>query len=360
MRLLFLNYEMPLGTALHATPVFSALKKARPDWEVHVASAGMAYEVLAANPHIDRLWKTPDPLSESWKFIHWALLNRREIPRFDYLFQNAFNQRTRLGLLSRVFPVASRVGYSVHKQLLNGCLKYDDSLSLIRNNLRMLEFVGLDAPGERAPEVWFRREDADRAQAARVEFGEGPLVGIFTATSGGHPNQWYDERFVFLARSLNSKVGAKIVFFGGPKDAESAAALAGRCGDFATSMAGKTSVRHLAAFVSLCDLVVSVDTGGLHVAWAVGTPSVVIGHAANPVHIWLPLDEPRVSVIRKDSSVPCALCRKHFCATRECMDEIGVDEVVKTSLAQLSRFPSDPQSRLARLRRWITPTSNSQ
>ncbi len=353
MRLLFINYETPLGTAMHATPVFARLRAARPDWEVHVAAAGMAGDVLGSNPHIDRVWHTPHILKESGAFARWALRHRREMGRYDAAIYNADNQRTRLGLLSRLFSARRRAGYAIHPFMVRDHLRYDNSLSLIQNNLRLLGLLGVPTGGPADPEIWYRQADAEAALAMRAPLGDGPVIGFFTATSGGPPNQWYDDRFIAVGKELRRRTGARLVFFGGPKDIEHAALLAKACGEGATSLAGRTSAQRLAAFCTLCDLIVTVDTGGMHVAWAVGTPSVVLGNAANPVYVWQPLANPKVRIIRKDDKVPCAICRKPTCLTRECMDEIKTDEVIATALEQFAAFPPDAAARATRLGRWV-------
>ena len=353
MRLLFINYDIPLGTAMHSTPVFARLRAARPDWEVHVAAAGLACDVLESNPHIDRVWRTPHILKEGWAFTRWALRHRHEMGSYDFTFFNASNSRTKGGILSRLIPSGRRAGYAVHPCIVGDYLPYDDNLSLIENNLRVLGLLAIPTGGPADPEIWYRQADVEAARAMRVPLGEGPVIGFFTATSGGHPNQWADDRFIAVGKELRRRTGARLVFFGGPKDAEHAALLAKACSEGAISLAGRTSAQRLAAFCAVCDLIVTVDTGGLHVAWAVGTPSVVLGHAANPVHIWLPHANPKVRIIRKDDKVPCALCRKATCLTRECMDEIKTDEVIAASLEQLASYPPEAASRAARLERWV-------
>src|SRR5579859_6339862 len=118
----------------------------------------------------------------------------------------------------------------------------------------------------------------------------------------------------------------------------------------AYSAAGRTDIPRLAALLGLCDLLVTLDTGTMHVGRAVGVPMVVIAPAKNPAHEWLPIGKKHIRILmRKD--IPCARCGKTYCATRECMDEIGVPEVVEAIKAHLTEFPPSATERWRRISR---------
>src|ERR1700680_2970517 len=58
---LLFQYETALGSNVHATPVYEALKLALPDAKTIVACGGLGFEVLSHNPFVDYLVQTPDP-----------------------------------------------------------------------------------------------------------------------------------------------------------------------------------------------------------------------------------------------------------------------------------------------------------
>jgi ADP-heptose:LPS heptosyltransferase len=275
--------------------------------------------------------------------------------KFDIILFNSGNSRTKIHIASRLLRGKKRSGFSVRAWLVNSSIKYNDDLSLIANNLKILGLLSLPVSTCGFPEIWISKYEAKQAIKWRhtlYNTSRSPIVvGFFAGTSGGHPNQWYDDRFITVANELSRSLGTSSVFFGGPKDVTHAGELASQCDHNAISLAGKTSVTQLAAYIGVCDLIITVDTGGMHVAWAAGTPVVVLGHAANPYHIWLPDNNPLIKVIRKDYMIPCALCRKHYCATRECMDEISKDEVVVAALQQLQNFAPSQVIREDRLNR---------
>jgi ADP-heptose:LPS heptosyltransferase len=355
MRILSLNYETALGSAVHATPVFAAIRKQKPGWEIHVACSGISADLLSSNPHIDKLWITPHVLQNTIESYLWFIRNRMNMGKFDMILFNSGNSRTKVNIASRLIRGKSRNGFSVRPFLVNSHLQYNDDISLIENNLMILDLLDLPASTDAYPEIWISKSEAAQAMKwckSITGNNSAPVIGFFAGTSGGHPNQWYDDRFISVANEVTRTLGANSVFFGGPKDAAHAELLASQCLKNAISVAGKTTVTQLAAYTAVCDLILTVDTGGMHVAWAAGTPVVVLGHAANPRHIWHPHDYPLMKIIRKDEKVSCALCRKHYCSTRECMSEISTQEVISTVLNQLENFSASETGRLARINKW--------
>ena len=104
-----------------------------------------------------------------------------------------------------------------------------------------------------------------------------------------------------------------------------------------------------------CDFCISVDTGAMHVARGVCLPTVILGHAANPRWLWLPPAELNYfEVIRKDH-LECSVCWKQHCSTRECMDEISVDDVFLAFTRLMIRVAWGEESRSKRLDTYMLP-----
>jgi ADP-heptose:LPS heptosyltransferase len=358
-RFLFLNYERALGYAALATATFAALKQRRPDARIAVAACGLTANLLRDSPFVDELIVTPHAITATPRAMAFFLTRihprRRE---FDYVVADAANPRTRISLLALASGVARRVGFSLQPALFHRPLAFDRRLGNIANNLRVLDAVGLPGPPTE-PQIHFAPADLAKAQALLSQAPESlpaPRIAMVTQVSGAHPNQWFDDRWAELSRRLTQKLGAQLIFVGTAADTVAIDALRGKLSVPSYSVAGRTDIPQVAAVLALCDLVVTIDTGTLHVARAVAAPCVVIGHAATPKHSWLPLGDPRYRILLHDE-VPCAGCLKHFCATRECMQENTVDLVEAAILAQLAAFPP---SRDARAERAAARTSRRQ
>lgn len=184
----------------------------------------------------------------------------------------------------------------------------------------------------RAESAW---READAATAARgaAELADGPVVGLFPGANGTS-RRWPVERFGELAARLGL-AGAVVLVFGGPGDEAVTAVVAGRGGDRALDLGGRTSLEELAGGLRSCDLLVTNDTGPMHLAAALGTPVLALEGPAD-LRQTRPLGR-RVRLLGR-FDLPCVPCVKNECprrgagyvlprAHRECLYLVEVDEV---------------------------------
>lgn len=249
-------------------------------------------------------------------------------------------------MVSLAVSARHRIGYASLPLLSHRSLRPDWSKGIIANNLAILDSIGY-AGGPVEPLLNFTRADLEKARAWLEPSGSKARIVLATQTSKGHPNAWFDEHWVELAKSLTQSVDCELVFVGSKLDSSAIETLRSQVGGTSVSLAGSTSIAELAALLSQCDLVISLDTGTFHVARAVRVPSVVVGHAANPRSMWLPEKNPLFTILRRDD-LSCAHCLLSFCATRECMQGLDVKTVLRAALGQLKRYPPNPSSRQTR------------
>lgn len=155
-------------------------------------------------------------------------------------------------------------------------------------------------------------------------------VGIFPG-SNASSRRWEQGRFAELVGRLAAR-GERVVVLGGPTERDLTAAVAGRDG---VDAGGRTDLPLLAAALAACDVVVTNDSGPMHLAAAVGTPVVAVWGAGDPART-RPLGDGHLLLRR--SELPCAPCVRNDCprtgrgyvlpeAERECLRLIGVDDV---------------------------------
>jgi ADP-heptose:LPS heptosyltransferase len=352
-RYLFLQYERPLGSALHATPTFEALKRLAPECFVTVACADPVYEILSYNPFIDRLVLTADPRSNFGKALRdiWRLVFVQD---FDYVVTGAGNSSGRFSALAALTGIKRRVGFTPFASLYEKSATYDATRSVIDNNLEVIDLLGYGRQQSIEPRVFFSEQDLSVAQTLlkKCELpADQPLVAIISQTSGGQPSRWYDDRFARVADSLAGS-GARIVFLGTRDQAEAIDGIRAKMQCPSASLAGSTSIRVLAAILSHCDLVITLDTGPMHVGRAVQVPMVVVAPAWQPAHEWLPLGCAQVEIVRRND-IHCRHCRKFFCATKECMDEITDSAVIDATQRLLDASAASISRRRARISRCL-------
>ncbi len=185
--------------------------------------------------------------------------------------------------------------------------------------------------------------EADRALAARLLPPIGrPTIALHPG-SGGYSlaRRWETAKFARLGQLLREEQNCRIVVVGQRSDGtdELAAGLGGE----AINLGGETTLPQLAAALERCDLLIGADSGVLHVASAVGTPTVALFGPTNH-RAWAPVLPPdRLTIVRSDITCsPCAYTRKGLgtpagCAARTCMALVSVDAVYQAALSAFSQ-----------------------
>jgi ADP-heptose:LPS heptosyltransferase len=240
------------------------------------------------------------------------------------------NERTRVALSAVMGGAGNRVGFSEAPELYRAPLVFDRKISLIANNLRIVEALGhRPAAGGFEPQVFFGEKDREFAQrvVAEAGVGEGQPIAVFvTQTSVSQRKSWRAERFQATAEFLHQQYGAHILFVGTAGEAAAIDAIHAGLSFATTSVAGKTSLTELSALLSLCDVGLTLDTGTMHLGRAVGLPMVILAPAWSPPIEWLPVGDPRFRIL-KNLEMPVA-------TPGYVIDEVSVDEVTE-ALAEL-------------------------
>jgi heptosyltransferase-2 len=174
-------------------------------------------------------------------------------------------------------------------------------------------------------------------------------LGIFPG-SNAPSRRWPTVRFAELTRRLTAH-GQRVVVFGGPAERTTTAEIAAAGGANALDLGGRTDLPTLAAGLASCALLVSNDSGPLHLAAAVGTRTISLWGAGDPV-VTGPLGTGNRIIRRAD--LPCVPCVKNECprsgagyviqwANTECLHLIGVDEVEAAAIAALEATTTTSQ-----------------
>ncbi|MSR20982.1 MAG: glycosyltransferase family 9 protein [Gemmatimonadetes bacterium] len=201
-----------------------------------------------------------------------------------------------------------------------------------------------DAGGE--PRLHRLSPSPERRERWRAAVGATrPVIGIFPG-SNAPARRWPTERFAAVARALAAR-GIRIVVMGGAGEAGLTALVAGAA-DTALDVGGRTDLADLAALLSLCDLVVTNDTGPMHLAGAVGTPTVSLWGPSDPNEVrQVGASDARVT----GAVLPCKPCRRNHCGRRgrgtvladahgECMRLIEVEAVLAAVESEFGRRPA--------------------
>jgi heptosyltransferase-2 len=178
---------------------------------------------------------------------------------------------------------------------------------------------------------------ADRVEEWRVRLESvlagSRLVAVFPGANAP-ARRWPVERFGEAARAIGAE-GAGVVVLGGEQERGLTAVVAAATPD-AVDLGGETDLTDLAAILSLCDLVLTNDTGPMHLAGAVGAPTVSLWGSSDPGEVrQAGAADTRVT----GAALPCKPCYRNHCRRRgrgtlladaheECMRLITVADVV--------------------------------
>ena len=204
------------------------------------------------------------------------------------------------------------------------------------------EYLNLTAalganPEPLAPELQVTpTEVADARQSFLME-GDTKWIGLNPGAEYGPAKRWPAEKFLFMAREAAAWPGWGVILFGGKNDVPAVSQIER---DFWTvarqwkfrpklvNLSGRTSLRELMALLKLCRVVLTNDTGPMHVAAALGTPVVVPFGSTSP-ELTGPgrPGDPRHRLLK--SEAPCSPCFLRECPIDfRCMNGISVERVV--------------------------------
>ncbi len=335
-----------LGDVVLTTPAIRAVRAHFPNAHIAMLVAKQSAEVLRENPHLNEILRfdrlAPDKdIGEMWRVIR-TLRERKFSLTID--FQGKFRTK----VLAYLSGAAERVGRG---RLCTVRVPQDKSQPGERasrkhateQNLALLHAIGIPAE-DRTLEMFLaeseREEATKRFDAAGIPSSKQrhvPIVGLFPG-AGWKLREWMPERFAAIGDKLVRHFNAHVLIFGGPQEVELVAKVAGLMHASAVPFAGNLQIRQLAACLEKCSLFLTNDTGPMHIAAAVGTPTVALFGPGNH-HRFQPLGVLH-QTLRHD--VPCSPCKQFTdkCQDNVCMKRIRVDEVWEAVRARLQRVPT--------------------
>jgi heptosyltransferase-2 len=322
-----------IGDAVMTMPAIRSLKLAHPEARI----------TLLVKPSVARLFEK-DPnigdiilYSEAHRGFGGKFKLARELRNHDFcmalLLQNAFDA----AFMAFLAGIPARLGYNRdgRRLLLTKAVPFDiraKGLHHIEYYLDLIRKLGFSAKYER-PWIYLSLEERLEARN-KLKALRRPVVGINPGATFGSSKRWKPARFAEVACRVISEMHGSAVIFGGPSEtgiAEEIETEASKLSDGPESrnqllmMAGKTDVRELISLISECDLLVTNDSGPMHIGYAVRTPVIAIFGSTSPEHTG-PVGAKDIAIKKTLSCSPCfeRECSKH---DLRCMEMISAGEV---------------------------------
>lgn len=315
------------------TPAVHAVRKAFPEAAVVYLAERETSSLLLHNPDLSEVigydFSRPT-LRETVRVV--SLLRRH---RFDLAVDFFSNPRS--ALLTYLSGAPTRVGLDRSSRRWFYTIRVSDDgrpKPAPAFHQQLLSVLGIPST-DRAPSIVVtgrEREEARRRLAGLLGTGaQGVQVPIVVLHVGGTwpAKLWLADRFGQLADLASQRLGARVLLSGGPHDAPVMQKVLS-CVRSSPGVIGVLPLRELAALLAECTAVVSNDAGPMHIAAAVGTPTVGL-FGPGQEEIWFPYEHSLGHrVLRKDVSChPCHLnvCNRPGSGYMECMVRLGVEEV---------------------------------
>lgn len=331
-----------LGDIVHALPVLAAIKKSMPDAQVDwlVEENYASILSIAHGLHRRVIVRAKQSFETADSISFGGLMGYRNAAR--YLWNQDYDAALDLqGLIksavwARISFADRIIGFDAPNLrepqaafLYSETVTPVDARHVIQKNLSILFALEINDRNIEIPLTPHASSDT----TAAIETAGGPMKYIVINPGAAWPNKrWPPERFGALAATLFEHSGLRSLVTWGPSEKDLATSVA-NASLGAASLAPPTTVSDLAVLMREAALVVSGDTGPLHIAAAMGTPLVGLYGPTWPERNgpW----DPRDIVISRASG--CVCHHKRQCLRGSpCINEITLEEVVAASERRLA------------------------
>ncbi len=332
-----------IGDVIHTLPALNALRRRFPHAEITWLVEAAAKDLVTGHPALDRVivsgrkrWmKTlftrsfKNTLKEAAAFL-------RDLRDTEYDMIIDFQGLLKSGLMVFLARGNRKIGFDRGMQHAEEShIFYNERISpvdmeihALERGLRLLEAIGVPANF-----IEYRlaasKEEEDQLSSLLLEHRVSLKEPIICINPQGtwETKLWYPDRFARLADKLIQAYDARIIFTGGPEDRPVIQGIIRQMQHPAINLCGSTSLKTLGLLYQRARLLVTTDTGPMHLGVAAGTRVCAL---FGPTAPWRTGPHGKGhGVVR--TGISCSPCFKRHCPyNRECMDQVQVSDVFKT------------------------------
>jgi len=323
-----------VGDAVMSTPVLANLRQGVPKARIDLLVPRYVAPLFEEYPHVDRLLLR-DPDQPWWQYLTRIWEWRRQCYDAVLLLPNSFRAALHAWLMGS--PI--RVGYATDGRgfMLTHAVPPADGQTLhqIEAYLRLLTPLHIPIV-ERTPALvpsTTAEVKADQLWTAHGLQRDERVIGLCPGAAFGPAKRWWPERFAGLADRLIAQLGLRVILFGAADEVPLVEHIRSLMAQQAISLAGQDTLSSFMALAARCAVLVTNDSGSMHIASAVGTPVVAV-FGPTDARRTAPAT-PRATVLRRD--LTCSPCFRPNCpyADHPCMRLIAVDEAYTAVLGML-------------------------
>lgn len=334
---ILVTFLMHLGDLTLTTPFIHALRKAAPDAQITFLADEKLKDVVLHNPYLDEVITIDKKGRDNSLLALIACARKLSGMDFDVLINLHPNERCSFICALTKTRVRAGTTHKLFKPLWDVFTPLNRKIHAADMYLNVLEQLGVQHIEHNGLEIFPGEEHLRHAEAFWREngvFGSDKLIG-FNIGSAVVTKRWAPERFAKVADILAGK-GYKPVFFGGTMDEEMVHQAVSRMQTMPIVATGAFTIGGLAAAMRRCSLIITNDSGPMHVAISQKVPIVAMYGPSSP-KLYGPYTDEAIIVTAQPPCLGCADGMKHKCDDMQCMTRLTVEQVVQAAEAMLAR-----------------------
>ncbi|MDQ7824137.1 MAG: lipopolysaccharide heptosyltransferase II [Candidatus Eremiobacteraeota bacterium] len=336
-----------IGELLMATPLIASLKETFPEASLHVLTGSYIKDVIKNNPHVDKVIAADEKDFLAHRAVPLSrllLALRRE--KYDMIF--CLHRPFIMSLFTFLARAPVRAGFERGREGFLYTHRVKPNIPgrhQIEEYLDLLRALGVE-PSFTKKMLFLDEEALARKELIFREHGLEPGKKVVALSPAGGNNlaahrlgtdalvrRWPDEKYGRLAKLVIEKLGAKVLIVGGEAEKAAAGKIIEIAGPECIDLTGKTDILTASAVIKGADILVTNDSGPMHLAASVGTFVIALFGPTDP-NVAGPYCE-NSQVIRKGFLCSPCFSKDRFppfnvdCPAWKCMEEIDPAEVYR-------------------------------
>ncbi len=319
-----------IGDVVFSSPVFKALKDAYPQAKISCLAPSRVRAIVECIPEVAEFIEYDE------KGKHWApwaklgLIFELRRRKLDAAF--LLHGSTTRALLVYLAGIPVRVGYDTkdRKKFLTHVTPSNGTLHRADHYLKVIESFGIKIQ-DRKSYLAATKEITGEAQELLKKYNlkEGEFV-IIHPGANWELKRWPTENFTLLIDKLMRERKEKVILTGSEEEKPLAEVIVNPLADKPQMLTGKLNLKQLIGLMSRAKLVISADSGPLHIANSLGTPVVGLFGPTRP-EITGPRGSGQATVIQHDVGCNRQACYYLECPDNICMQSISVEDVLNAT-----------------------------
>ena len=311
-----------LGDAVMSVPAVRAIKNGRPDVHVTIAAPAKIAAMWKLIPEVD----TIIPLSEGSFLSVVRLLKQQLVFDMAILFPNSL----RVALETSLSGIPRRVGYRGHWRswLVNQIVREPRKPRPPEHHSQRFLRIARECGAETSNTEIQRPNQTSNIKHQTLK------IGLCPGAEYGPAKRWLPQRFAEAAAKITAQSSAQWILFGTKNDVATGEQIATAIGDHCVNRIGQTTLDQLIDELRQCSLLLTNDTGTMHLAALLGVPVVAVFGSTEP-RLTGPLGDGHAILRHHVECSPCFLreCPIDF----RCMKAVSTDEVAEAVLSMLAK-----------------------